>query len=109
MNYKRVYVAGSYSSDNVIQVFKNMKKGIEVCAGLLKKDYIPFCPWLDYHFFFYEDITLEEIQSYSIGWLEVSDCLYVLKNSENSKGTQNEIKVAKELGIPVLYEGKDEL
>ena len=109
MNYKRVYVAGGYSSDNVIQVFKNMEKGIKVSARLLKKGYIPFCPWLDYHFIFHEDITLEEIQDYSLGWLEVSDCIYVLKDSENSKGTQNEIRVANEKGIPVLYEGLDEL
>ena len=107
--YRRIYVAGSYSSDSVIQVFKNIKRGTEVCANLLKKGYIPFCPWLDYQFFWYEDISLEEIQSYSIGWLVVSDCIYVLKNSENSKGTQNEIKVANEKGIPVLYEGIDEL
>jgi hypothetical protein len=39
----------------------------------------------------------------------VSDCVYVLENSENSKGTQNEIRVANERGIPVLYEGIDEL
>jgi len=106
---KRVYVAGSYSSDNVIQVFKNMEKGIKVSARLLKKGYIPFCPWLDYHFFLHEDITLQEIQDYSLGWLVVSDCVYVLKDSENSKGTQNEIRVAEKLGIPVLYEGLDEL
>jgi len=42
-----------------------------------------------------------------MGWLEVSDCIYVLKNSEKSKGTQGEIKRARELGIPVLYEGLD--
>ena len=107
--YKRVYVAGSYSSDSVIQVFKNMQRGIKVSARLLKKGYIPFCPWLDYHFFFHEDISLQEIQDYSLGWLVVSDCVYVLKNSENSKGTQNEIRVAREKGIPVLYEGIDEL
>jgi len=34
---------------------------------------------------------------------EVSDCLYVLPNSENSKGTQAEIKRAKELNIPIFY------
>mgnify|MGYP003784521597 FL=1 len=107
--YKRIYVAGSYSSDNVIQVFKNMQRGIKVSARLLKQGYIPFCPWLDYHFFLHEDITLKEIQDYSIGWLEVSDCVYVLRHSDDSKGTQNEIRVAEKLGIPVLYEGIDEL
>jgi len=107
--YKRVYVAGSYSADNVIGVLNNIKKGTKVCVDLLKKGYVPFCPWLDFHFFWFAEITYDEIRNYSIGWLEVSDCIYVLKNSENSKGTQAEIKIAKELDIPVLYEGKDSL
>jgi hypothetical protein len=109
LKYKRVYVAGSYNSDNVIGVLNNIKRGTQVCVELMKKGYIPFCPWLDYHFFWFGDISLEEIQNYSKGWLEVSDCLYVLKNSENSKGTQGEIRFAKEKGIPVLYEGMNEL
>ncbi|KKL26448.1 hypothetical protein LCGC14_2395160, partial [marine sediment metagenome] len=39
---------------------------------------------------------------YSIAWLEVSDEVWVMPNSENSKGTQVEIKRAKELNIPVV-------
>jgi len=107
LKYKRVYVAGSYNADNVISVLGNIKRGTKVCVNLLKKGYVPFCPWLDYHFFWFAEITYDEIRNYSIGWLEVSDCIYVLKNSEKSVGTQAEIKIAKELGIPVLYEGKD--
>jgi len=45
-----------------------------------------------------------------MGWLEVSDCIYVLKDSEKSKGTQAEIKRAKELNIDIFYEvGKQSL
>lgn len=33
-----------------------------------------------------------------------ADCIYVLKNWENSKGTKMEIEKAKELGIPVFFE-----
>ena len=40
---------------------------------------------------------------------EVSDCIYILEGSEKSKGTQAEIKRAKELNIPVLYEGINDL
>lgn len=104
---ERIYVAGSYSSNNVIGVFNNIKRGTQVCVDLLKKGYIPFCPWLDFNFHWFGEITLEDYYRYSMGWLEVSDCIYVLKNSENSKGTQKEIERAKELNIPVLYEGVD--
>ena len=110
MNYKRIYVAGSYNADNVVKVLNNIKRGTQVCVELLEKGYVPFCPWLDFNFNWYSDkLTIEDYYRYSIGWLEVSDCIYILKNSENSKGTQAEIKKAIELGIPVLYEGKDEL
>ena len=109
MKFKRIYVAGSYNADNVIKVLNNIKRGTQVCVELLKKGYIPFCPWLDYQFFWYADITAEEIRKYSMGWLEVSDCIYVLRNSFFSTGTQTEIKRAEELDIPVLYEGEDEL
>ena len=105
--FKRVYVAGSYNADNVIKVLDNIKRGTKVSVDLLKKGYVPFCPWLDFHFFWFADITFDEIRNYSMGWLEVSDCIYVLKGSENSKGTQSEIERAMELGIPVLYEGLD--
>ena len=106
---KRVYVAGSYNADNVIKVLNNIKRGTQVCVDLLKRGYIPFCPWLDFQFSWFGDLKIEDYYRYSMGWLEVSDCIYVLKNSENSKGTQAEIKKAKELNIPVLYEGRDNL
>ena len=107
MDIKRVYVAGSYNADNIIKALDNIKRGTYVCVRLLKKGYVPFCPWLDYNFHWFGDLTIDDYYRYSMGWLEVSDCIYVLKHSEKSNGTQAEIKRAKELGIPVLYEGLD--
>jgi len=107
IEYKRVYVAGSYNANNVIEVLGNIKRGTGVCAELLKKGYIPFCPWLDFQFSWFEDITRDEYLRYSMGWLEVSDCMYILKNSEKSKGVQAEIKRAIELNIPVIHERED--
>lgn len=101
----RIYVAGSYSADNVIQVLNNIQVGTKKCVELLKKGYVPFCPWIDYQFQFYDtSLTVEDYYRYSMGWLEVSDAVLVLPNSENSKGTQAEIKRAKELGIPVYID-----
>ena len=108
--YKRIYVAGSYNADNVVKVLNNIKRGTQVCVELLEKGYVPFCPWLDFNFNWYSDnLTIEDYYRYSLGWLEVCDCIYVLRDSEESIGTQGEILRAKELGIPVLYEGKDYL
>jgi len=107
MKFKRVYVAGSYNADNIIKALGNIKRGTQVCVELLKKGYIPFCPWLDYNFHWYGNLNIEDYYRYTMNWLEVCDCIYVLKNSEESLGTQGEILKAKELNIPVLYEGKD--
>ena len=101
---KRIYVAGKYNDDNVIGVLNNIKKGTKKCVEILKKGDIPFCPWLDFQFQWYGDLTAEEFRKYSMSWLEVCDILYVLNNWETSGGTKAEIKRAEELGIPIIYE-----
>ena len=101
---KRIYVAGSYNADNVIKVLDNIKRGTQVCVEILKRGDCPFCPWLDFHFHWFADLKIEDYYRYSMGWLEVSDEVFVLKNSEQSKGTQAEIKRARELNIPVVFE-----
>ena len=103
-NVKRIYIAGSYSADNIIQCLNNIHDGIKKSVEVLKAGDAPFCPWLDYQFqFFDKTLTIEDYYRYSVAWLEVSDELWVLPNSENSKGTQAEITKAKELGIPIKY------
>lgn len=104
---KRVYVAGSYSADNVLKILNNIKIGTRKSVDVLLAGYAPFCPWLDHQFQFYlkenETLAIEDYYEYSMAWLEVSDAVLVLPNYENSKGTIAEIERAKELGIPVFY------
>jgi hypothetical protein len=105
---KRIYVAGAYSADNVLTVFNNMRKGIRKGLEVLLRGYAPFVPWLDYHFQLMlknnENLTVEDYYNYSLAWLEVSDAVLVLPDSERSKGAQNEIKRAGELNIPIFYD-----
>jgi len=103
----KIYVSGKYSSDNIIDGLKNIREGIKVAALLIKMGHIPFCPFLDHQFFFYEDITIEEIQNYSLSWLENCEAIYVMSGYENSKGTLKEIEVAKQKGIKIYYYLKD--
>jgi len=104
---KRVYVAGSYSSNNVITVLNNMRIGMRLGTQVLLAGYAPFVPWFDYQFQLMlrdgESLTVQDYYDYSTAWLEASDCVLVVPNSENSKGTQAEIERAKELNIPVYY------
>lgn len=102
----RVYVAGSYSSDNVLGILDNMRRGIVEAKDVLLAGFAPYCPWLDHHYHLSlrdgETITYEDYCDYSMAWLEVSDAVLVLPNSENSKGTRAEIARAKELNIPIF-------
>lgn len=104
---KRVFVAGAYSADNVIDVFDNIRIGTRASTEIFLEGYAPFCPWLDWQFLVMlrngESLTVDDYYAYSLAWLEVSDVLYVLPDSEDSAGTQNEIKYARKLGIPVVY------
>ena len=107
---KRIYIAGPYSADNVLGVLRNMRRGINIATQVFKGGYAPFCPHLDYQFTLmadeYNDFEVNDYYAYSMAWLEVSDAVLVLPNSELSKGVQAEIERAKELNIPV-FEMKD--
>jgi len=103
---KRIYVAGPYSADNVLDVLRNIGRGQMVCAKLFFNGYAPFCPWHDKTYCidkFNETPTVDMFYKYSMAWLEVSDAVLVLPDSEGSKGTQFEIKRARELNIPVFF------
>ena len=106
----RVYVSGPYSANNITGILANMKRGIEISAQLLGVGLAPFCPWLDYHYSLHvSGLTVEDYYRYSLSWLSVSHCLYVLNGWEKSKGTLAEIKLAKQLKIPIYYESETSL
>lgn len=98
---KRVYLAGPYGADNVIDVLGNMRRGIKAGAQLVKEGYSVFCPWLDSQFSLVEYIGLQEYQRHSLGWVEVSDMVLLMPGWEKSKGTSREIEEAIKRGIPV--------
>ena len=108
---KRVYVAGAYSSDNVLGVLDNIRIGMRKGLEVLLEGYAPFVPWFDFHFQLMlregEKLTVQDYYEYSMAWLDVSDAVLVLPNSEHSKGTQDEINKAKSLSIPIYYSLSD--
>ena len=103
---KRIYVAGPYSANNVMDVLRNIRYGIETSTKVLLAGFAPFCPWLDYHFVLSdhsEKLIVKDFYDYSLAWLEVSDAMLVLWGWEKSKGTLTEMERAKELNIPIYY------
>ena len=103
----RVYVAGPYSADNIIECLQNIGHGESVCADLFCAGLYPFCPWHDKDYViknWHRDQAVEQFYRYSMAWLEVSDCMLVLDGWENSKGTKAEMAYASDtLGIPIYF------
>jgi hypothetical protein len=101
---KKIYLAGAYSADNVMDVLHNIGIGIKMATKILKEGNAPFCPWLDYHFAM-EDQTIpkENFYKYSLAWLEVSDEIWVIPDWKDSKGTIKELDRALELNIPIKF------
>lgn len=108
----KVYVAGAYSSNNVIQVLKHIGRGQDYASRLFLKGYAPFTPWLDKEYVINnwdQKFIVGMFYNYSMEWLYVSDCVFIVPNYEGLKdwqestGTLAEIEEAKKLGLPVFY------
>lgn len=102
----KVYVAGRYSANNVIDVLRNIGHGRKVCAELFSMGFAPFCPWHDADFIIQkpsESFDLKLFYAYSISWLSVSDVMLVISGQADSVGVQNEIQYCQDHGIPIVY------
>jgi hypothetical protein len=104
----RVYVAGAYSADNVIDVLGNMRRGISLSCEVLAVGMAPFCPWLDFLFGLNRHFDIDYYYRYSMAWLKAADAVLVVQEGkEESKGTGKELQTARALGIPVFHSFKD--
>lgn len=103
----KVYIAGPYSSDNVLGVLDNIRAGMRMAAKLLQKGFAVFCPWTDHQLFLQlregESISVETIQAASMEWLRMADAILVLDGYRASKGTLAEMKVGFELSKPIFF------
>ena len=108
---KRVYVAGAYSADNVIDVLKNIGRGESYAATIFSLGFAPFSPWSDKDFIikrWQDDFSIKEFYDYSVVWLMVSEIMFLVPGYKDSAGTMAEMVIAREMGIPIV-ETFDEL
>ena len=104
---KRVYVAGCYSADNVLDILKNIGRGEDYSAEIFLRGLFPFCPWHDKDYiirFWDADYTVQQFYDYSIAFLRVCDAIFLVPGWEDSKGAWKELQIAGEMGIPVFEE-----
>ena len=108
---RRIYIAGAYSADNVIDMLENMRRGMRLAAEVLMTGFAPFTPWHDYHHILQlqgkERLLLEDMYAYSMAWLEVSDAVLIVPGWEHSRGTKTEIEAAEARAIPVFFSIED--
>jgi len=102
----RVYVAGAYNAMTVLEVLDNMRRAMLLGKELLLKGFAPYCPHLDYQYQLLlrddEKLDFSDYYEYGLTWLEVADAVLVVPYSEESIGTQLELKRAKDLDIPIF-------
>jgi hypothetical protein len=108
---KRIYIAGAYSADNVIDVLRNIGRGERLAGEVFRAGFAPFCPWHDKDYVIQSpdaEYTVQQFYDYSIAWLIVSDAVLLVPGWEKSLGTRREIEIAEAHDIPV-FETLDEL
>ena len=98
-----VYVAGPYNGDIKGNIENAEKKSIE----LIRAGFAVITPHKNtagYEKYEDNEITYQTWIDMDLIILSRCDILYVLKNSETSKGTQIEIGFAEERNIPIILE-----
>lgn len=104
---KLIYVAGPYSGD----IEGNIKRAEEVSIRLIREGFDVITPHKNtagYERYENEYITYETWMDLSLNILSRCDALFVMKGSQQSKGTQREIQFAKRHNIEILNEKKNE-
>lgn len=97
----RIYIAGPYSGKEE-EIKKNVEKALEAGREIVKKGHNVFIPHL-FHFIGsnpHAVLTWEEWHVRFLDWLCSCDALYFIGNS---RGANDELNHAKELGIKIYY------
>lgn len=99
---KLVYVAGALNADAVGYI-KNLNRMMVHAEGVRKAGFAVFVPGLDFLMgATFGDWDYKDYFDNSQPILERCDAMFIVPQSDESKGTQKEIKRAEELEIPVF-------
>ena len=105
---KVIFVSGAYHALSDRDHAKNIELARLAAAKLWSDDTVVICPHSNSAWFenYRKDLPVDVWTNGYLELLRRSDALYVLRNSELSKGARAELQLAKELGIPIHEEGK---
>lgn len=94
----KVYIAAPYTKGDKGQ---NIKAVIACADRLCELGHIPFLPHLAHYWHIISPKPVSFWCKYDLAWLDYCDAL--LRLPGESVGADNEVKVARELFIPVYY------
>ena len=107
MEINRIYIAGALNA-MAVEYIKNLHKMFSLANMIREAGFSVYIPGLDLLMGIqFGNWEYEDYFQNSQPWLDASDSVYVVPGWEKSKGTNNEIKRAKEKGIPVFYNVSD--
>ena len=99
-----VYCAGAYSASDVITALGNVRRGLNMSYNVLMNGHYPYVPWNDLLLHLMGSLSIDMCYDWSMAFLKKCDCVLVHPTrAKESIGTQREIAVAMQLGIPVFY------
>ncbi len=104
-NIKVVYVAGPFRADTQWGIMQNVRKAEDAALMLWKAGYIALCPHAmtqNYQNECPDGVWLEGC----IELLRRCDAIYLVEGWQNSEGSGEELKIAKELGLAIMGNAK---
>lgn len=100
----KVYIAGKLNA-GACGYIQNVHRMIVTANQIRKMGHSCYVPCLDLlSGLVIGNLTYNDFFENNLPWLKCADCLYILPNSEESSGTQAEIKLARLYDIPVIYD-----
>ncbi len=108
---KVIYVAGPYTGKTINETFENIIKARQAAQRLWLRGFAVICPHMNSAFMDGETVD-QTRQMFVDGDLEIlkrCDVIFMLKGWEKSAGATAELKYAQELGLEIIFEGKEDV
>ena len=100
---KKVYVAGKLNA-YAVNYIKNMHKMIAAADEIRRMGYSVYVPCLDFlSGLVHGDYDYYDYFNNNLPWMLSADLVFVAPGWETSEGTKQEIEIARENNIPVLF------
>lgn len=94
----RIYIAGPYTKGDVAL---NVREAIYAGNMVAHRGHIPFIPHLTHFWHMLIPHDIDFWYAYDIEWLKL--CEGLLRLEGESKGADEEERIAREMGLPVFY------